>query len=31
MPKKKVIDSDFIVYDIDRDQWVEPIRKALIP
>lgn len=24
-------DSDFIVYDIDRDRWVEPIRKALIP
>ncbi len=24
-------DSDFIVYDIDKDQWVEPIRKALIP
>jgi endoglucanase len=24
-------DSDFILYDIDRDQWVEPIRKALIP
>ncbi len=24
-------DSDFIVYDIDRDQWVEPILKALIP
>jgi endoglucanase len=24
-------DSDFIVYDIDRDQWVEPIKKALIP
>jgi endoglucanase len=24
-------DSDFIVYDIDRDQWVEPIHKALIP
>lgn len=24
-------DSDFIVYDIDRDQWVEPIRAALIP
>lgn len=23
-------DSDFIVYDIDRDRWVEPIRKALI-
>ena len=24
-------DSDFIVYDIDKDQWVEPIRRALIP
>lgn len=24
-------DSDFIVYDIDRDQWVEPIRQALVP
>lgn len=24
-------DSDFIVYDINKDQWVEPIRKALIP
>jgi len=24
-------DSDFIVYDIDRDRWVEPIRTALIP
>jgi endoglucanase len=24
-------DSDFIVYDIDADQWVEPIRDALIP
>lgn len=24
-------DSDFIVYDIDSDQWVEPIRAALIP
>lgn len=24
-------DSDFIVYDIDRDRWVEPIRRALIP
>jgi len=24
-------DSDFIVYDIDHDQWVEPIRQALIP
>lgn len=23
-------DSDFIVYDIDRDRWVEPIRAALI-
>ena len=24
-------DSDFIVYDIDRDRWVEPIWKALVP
>ena len=24
-------DADFIVYDIDKDQWVEPILKALIP
>lgn len=24
-------DSDFIVYDIDQDQWVEPIWKALVP
>jgi endoglucanase len=24
-------DSDFIVYDTDKDQWVEPIRRALIP
>lgn len=24
-------DSDFIVYDIPRDQWVEPILRALIP
>jgi endoglucanase len=24
-------DRDFIVYDIDKDQWVEPIRRALIP
>jgi len=24
-------DRDFIVYDIDEDQWVEPIRDALIP
>ena len=24
-------DSDFIVYDIDHDRWVEPIRNALIP
>ncbi|WP_236698792.1 glycoside hydrolase family 5 protein [Sphingomonas sp. Leaf198] len=23
-------DSDFIVYDIDRDRWVEPIRQALV-
>jgi endoglucanase len=24
-------DSDFVVYDIDKDTWVEPIRKALLP
>ena len=24
-------DSDFIVYDIARDDWVEPIRRALVP
>ncbi|MBN1560608.1 glycoside hydrolase family 5 protein [candidate division KSB1 bacterium] len=24
-------DSDFIVYDIDNDKWVEPIWKALVP
>lgn len=24
-------DADFIVYDIDKDHWVEPIWKALIP
>jgi len=24
-------DKDFIVYDIDKDKWVEPIRDALIP
>jgi endoglucanase len=24
-------DSDFIVYDIDRNQWIEPILEALIP
>jgi endoglucanase len=24
-------DSDFIVYDIDRDRWVEPILEALVP
>ncbi len=24
-------DSDFIVYDIDKDAWVWPIRKALVP
>jgi len=24
-------DSDFIVYDIDNDRWVEPIRRALVP
>lgn len=25
------LDSDFVVYDLRRDQWVEPIRDALIP
>lgn len=24
-------DSDFIVYDLDKDQWVEPIKTALVP
>jgi endoglucanase len=24
-------DSDFILYDVDRDAWVEPIKNALIP
>jgi endoglucanase len=24
-------DSDFVVYDIEKDAWVEPIRKALVP
>ncbi len=24
-------DSDFVVYDIDKGQWVEPIRQALAP
>jgi endoglucanase len=24
-------DSDFVVYDVDKDAWVEPIRKALLP
>jgi len=24
-------DSDFILYDVGKDQWVEPIRRALIP
>jgi endoglucanase len=24
-------DSDFILYDIGRDAWIEPIRRALIP
>ncbi len=24
-------DADFIIYDIDKDRWVEPLRKALIP
>jgi endoglucanase len=24
-------DSDFVVYDVDKDAWVEPIRRALVP
>jgi endoglucanase len=24
-------DDDFIAYDIDKDHWIEPIRKALVP
>ena len=24
-------DSNFIVYDIDKDQWNEPIYRALVP
>jgi len=24
-------DSDFILYDIPRDSWIEPVRRALIP
>ena len=24
-------DSDFVVYDVEKDAWVEPIRKALVP
>ena len=24
-------DSDFIVYDIDKEQWIERVRKALVP
>jgi len=24
-------DSDFIVYDIDKDKWVDPIYRALMP
>jgi hypothetical protein len=24
-------DSDFVVYDVEKDAWVDPIRKALIP
>jgi endoglucanase len=24
-------DSDFILYDIDSERWVEPVLKALIP
>jgi len=25
------LDSDFVVYDVERDTWVEPLRKALVP
>jgi endoglucanase len=24
-------DSDFVVYDVEKDAWVEPLRKALVP
>ena len=24
-------DGDFVLYDVGQDQWVEPIRKALVP
>ena len=24
-------DGDFVLYDVRHDQWVEPIRKALVP
>jgi endoglucanase len=24
-------DSDFVVYDIDKDRWVTPILRALVP
>jgi endoglucanase len=24
-------DSDFILYDIDQDEWITPIRDALVP
>ena len=24
-------DSDFIVYDLDKDRWIDPIHRALIP
>ncbi len=24
-------DSDFVVYDVDKDAWVEPLRGALVP
>jgi endoglucanase len=24
-------DSDFVVYDIPKDRWVEPIHRALVP
>jgi hypothetical protein len=25
------VDSDFIAYNMDKDEWVEPIWKALVP
>ena len=24
-------DSDFVLYDVEKDQWVEPLRRALVP